>query len=120
MSAHFLLMKSYYTTGKYAKLYVKEIIKLHGAPLSINSDSGSYFTSHFLRSFQSGIGTKVKLSTAFHHQKDGKAERTIQTIEYMLRACVITFKRNWDDHTPLIEFSYINSYHSSIAMEPFE
>ncbi|WMV58614.1 hypothetical protein MTR67_051999 [Solanum verrucosum] len=51
---------------------------------------------------------------------DGQAEFTIQTLEDMLRACVIDFKGNWDDHLPLIEFSYNNSYHSSIAMAPFE
>ena len=62
----------------------------------------------------------MKLSTAFHPQTDGQAERTIQTLEDMLRACVIDFKGNWDDHLPLIEFSYNNSYHSSIAMAPFE
>nr|XP_009774959.1 PREDICTED: uncharacterized protein LOC104224929 [Nicotiana sylvestris]XP_016436220.1 PREDICTED: uncharacterized protein LOC107762374 [Nicotiana tabacum] len=51
---------------------------------------------------------------------DGQAERTIQTLEDMLRACVIDFKGNWDDHLPLIEFAYNNSYHSSIKMAPYE
>ncbi|XP_060170518.1 uncharacterized protein LOC132601455 [Lycium barbarum] len=51
---------------------------------------------------------------------DGQAERTIQTLEDMLRACVLDFKGNWDDHLPLFEFSYNNSYHSSIHMAPFE
>ena len=62
----------------------------------------------------------MKLSTAFHPQTDGQAERTIQTLEDMLRECVIDFRGNWDDHLPLIEFSYNNSYHSSIGMAPFE
>ena len=119
-SAHFLPVKVSYSAEDYAKLYIKEIVKLHGAPLSIISDRGAQFTSHFWRSFQSGLGTQVKLSTAFHPQTDGQAERTIQTLEDMLRACVIDFKGNWDDHLPLIEFSYNNSYHSSIAMAPFE
>ncbi|XP_070019687.1 uncharacterized protein [Nicotiana sylvestris] len=51
---------------------------------------------------------------------DGQAERTIQTLEDMLRACVLDFKGNWDDHLPLIEFAYNNSYHSSIKMAPYE
>jgi len=119
-SAHFLPVKVSYSAEDYAKLYIKEIVKLHGAPLSIISDRGAQFTSHFWRSFQSGLGTQVKLSTAFHPQTDGQAERTIQTLEDMLRACVIDFKGNWDDHLPLIEFSYNNSYHSSIVMAPFE
>ena len=99
-SAHFLPVKVSYSAEDYAKLYIKEIVKLHGAPLSIISDRGAQFTSHFWRSFQSGLGTQVKLSTAFHPQTDGQAERTIQTLEDMLRACVIDFKGNRDDHLP--------------------
>ncbi|KAH0723069.1 hypothetical protein KY289_006113 [Solanum tuberosum] len=67
-----------------------------------------------------GLGSKVNLSTVFHPQTDGKAEHTIHTLEDMLRACVIDFKGNWDDHLPLIEFGYNNSYHSSIQMAPYE
>ena len=62
----------------------------------------------------------MNLSTAFHPQTDGQAERTIQTLEDMLRAYVINFKGSWDDHLPLIEFAYNNSYHSSIQMAPHE
>ena len=58
------------------------------------------------------------LSSAFHPQTDGQAERTIQTLEDMLRDCALDFKRSWDDHLPLIEFAYNNSFHSSIGMAP--
>ena len=88
--------------------------------LSIISDRRAQFTSYFWRSFQKSIGTQVKLSTAFHPQTDGQTERTIQTLEDMFRVCVIDFRGNWDDHLPLIEFSYKNSFHSSIGMAPFE
>ena len=60
------------------------------------------------------------LSFAFHPQTDGQAERTIQTLEDMFRACALEFKGSWDDHLPLIEFAYNNSFHSSIGMAPFE
>ena len=60
------------------------------------------------------------MSTAYHPQSDGQSERTIQTIEDMLRVCAIDFEGNWDDHVPLIEFAYNNSYHSSIGMPPYE
>ena len=60
------------------------------------------------------------LSSAFHPQTDGQAERTIQTLEDMLRACALDFKGSWDDHLPLIEFAYNNSFHSSISMAPFK
>ncbi|WMV25734.1 hypothetical protein MTR67_019119 [Solanum verrucosum] len=89
-------------------------------PFSIISDRGTQSTSQFWKSFHKGLGTKVKLSTTFHPQTDGKEESTIQTLEDMLRACLIDFKGTWDDYLPLIEFAYNNSYHSSIGMKPFE
>ena len=62
----------------------------------------------------------MDLSTAFHPQTDGQSERTIQVLEDMLRACAIEFGGQWDSFLPLVEFSYNNSYHSSIDMAPFE
>ncbi|WMV46564.1 hypothetical protein MTR67_039949 [Solanum verrucosum] len=87
-------------------------------PLSIISDRGPQLTSHFWKSFQKGRGTQVNLSTTFHPQKNGQAERTIQTLEDILRACVINFKCSWDDHLSLIKFTYNNSYHIQLA--PYE
>ena len=101
-SAQFFLVKSNYTTEDYARIYNNEIVSLQGIPLSIISDRGSQFTSHFWKDFQKRLGTQVKLSTVFHPQTDGQAERTIQTLEHMLRVCVIDFKESWDDHLPLI------------------
>ena len=119
-SAHFLPMKETFSMEQLAKLYVNEIVSLHGIPLSIVSDRDSRFTSHFWSSFQKAMGTRLNLSTAYHPQTDGQSERTIQTMEDMLRACVIDFGGNWDEHLPLIEFSYNNSYHTSINAAPFE
>ena len=66
------------------------------------------------------MGTRLHFSTAFHPQTDGQSERNIQTLEDMLRACVIEFKGSWDTHLSLMEFAYNNSYQSSIGMSPFE
>nr|GEU66032.1 putative reverse transcriptase domain-containing protein [Tanacetum cinerariifolium] len=60
------------------------------------------------------------MSTTYHPETDGQSERTIQTLEDMLRACVIDFGKGWEKHLPLVEFSYNNSYHSSIKAAPFE
>lgn len=60
------------------------------------------------------MGSKILLSTAYHLQTNGKSEKTIQKLEYMLRACVIDFGSNWDKHLSLVEFVYNNSYYSSI------
>jgi len=111
-SAHFLPVKTTHSAEDYAKLYFQEVVRLHGVPVSIISDRVS-FTAQFWKSFQKGLGSNVNLSTAFHPETDGQAERTIQTLEDMLRACVISFKGNWYDYLPLIEFAYSNSYHSA-------
>ncbi|WMV18493.1 hypothetical protein MTR67_011878 [Solanum verrucosum] len=118
-SAHFIPVKVSYVAENYAKLYLKEMVRLNGLPLSIISDRGTQFTSQFWKSFQKGLGTRVKLNTAFHPQTDRQVKRTIQTLDDMMRACFIDFKDNLDDHLPLIEFTYNNSYHSSICMAPF-
>ncbi|GJY90517.1 putative reverse transcriptase domain-containing protein [Tanacetum coccineum] len=86
----------------------------HGVPVSIISDRDGRFTSHLWQAFQEALGTRLDMSTAYHPQTDGQSERTIQTLEDMLRACVMDFGGSWDTHLPLIEFSYNNSYHTSI------
>ena len=104
-SAHFIPVKSTYIAENYVRHYIDEIVRWHGIPLSIISDRGAHFTSHFWRSFKKNIGSQVKLSTSFHPQTDGQAEGTIQTLEDMYRECVIDFRGNWDNHLPLIELS---------------
>ena len=119
-SAHFIPINERYSLEKLANLYIKEIVSRHGVPVSIVSDRDPRFTSRFWKSFQECLGTKLNMSTAYHPQTDGQSERTIQTLEDMLRVCVVDFKGNWDDYLPLIEFSYNNSFHASIGMPPFE
>jgi hypothetical protein len=119
-SAHFLPINERYTVDRLVDIYMKEIVARHGVPVSIVSDRDPRFNSRFWRSFQECAGTKLNMSTAYHPQTDGQSERTIQTLEDMLRVCAIDFKGNWDDHLPLIEFSYNNSFHASIGMPPYE
>ncbi|KAI3825909.1 hypothetical protein L1987_07638 [Smallanthus sonchifolius] len=119
-SAHFLPIREDYKVEKLARIYIDEIVSRHGVPLNIISDRDARFASRFWQSLQKALGTRLDLSTAYHPQTDGQTERTIQTLEDMLRACVIDFGGNWDSHLTLIEFSYNNSYHTSINMAPFE
>ena len=119
-SGHFLAVKETFSLQRLAELFVQEIVRLHGVPVSIVSDRDARFTSKFWRSLQQALGTKLHFSTAFHPQTNGQSERTIQTLEDMLRSCVMQFKGNWDSHLPLVEFTYNNSFHSSIGMAPFE
>ncbi|GJS51708.1 putative reverse transcriptase domain-containing protein [Tanacetum coccineum] len=119
-SAHFLPMREDYKMERLARLYLNEIVARHGVPISIISDRDSRFTSRFWQSMQEALGTRLDMSTAYHPQTDGQSERTIQTLEDMLRACVLDFGGSWDVHLPLVEFSYNNSYHSSVRCAPFE
>src|SRR5919202_1970078 len=119
-SARFIAIKETVPTKKLARIYVNEVVVHHGLPLSIISDRDGRFTSHFWKSLQECLGTRLDISTAYHPQTDGQSERTIQTLEDMLRACVIDFGKGWDKHLPLAEFSYNNSYHASIKAAPFE
>ncbi|GJV43031.1 putative reverse transcriptase domain-containing protein [Tanacetum coccineum] len=105
---------------KLARMYLKEVVTKHGIPVSIIYDRDPRFASNFWKSLQKALGTSLDMSTAYHPQTDGQSERTIQTLEDMLRACVIDFGNGWVKHLPLVEFSYNNSYHASIKAAPFE
>ncbi|GKD23107.1 ty3-gypsy retrotransposon protein [Tanacetum coccineum] len=119
-SAHFLPMREDYKIDRLDRLYLNEIVARHGVPISIISDRDSQFTSRFWQSMQEVLGTRLDMSTTYHPQTDNQSERTIQTLEDMLRACVLDFERSWDVHLPLVEFSYNNSYHSSVKCALFE
>ncbi|KAJ9564125.1 hypothetical protein OSB04_000091 [Centaurea solstitialis] len=119
-SAHFLAIQESFTSEQLVELYVKEVVKRHGVPVLIISDRDTRFTSRFWERFHADTGTRLHISTSYHPQTDGQSERTIQTLEDMLRACVHDFGGSWDTYLPLAEFSYNNSYHSSIGMPPYE
>ncbi|KAA0051054.1 pol protein [Cucumis melo var. makuwa] len=119
-SAHFVPGKSTYTASKWGQLYMTEIVRLHGVPVSIISDRDARFTSKFWKGLQLTLGTRLDFSTAFHPQTDGQTERLNQILEDMLRACVLEFSGNWDSHLHLMEFAYNNSYQAAIGMAPFE
>ncbi|GJY25232.1 putative reverse transcriptase domain-containing protein [Tanacetum coccineum] len=105
---------------KLARIYINEIVTRHGVPVSIILDHDGRFASHLWQALQKVLGTKLHMSTAYHPKTDGQSERTIQTLEDMLRDSVMDFGGSWDTHLPLVEFSYNNSYHTSIKCAPFE
>ncbi|KAA0059244.1 pol protein [Cucumis melo var. makuwa] len=119
-SAHFVPRKSTYTASKWGQLYMTEIVRLHGVPVSIVSDRDARFISKFWKGLQLTLGTRLDFSTAFHPQTDGQTERLNQILENMLRACVLEFSGSWDSHLHLMEFAYNNSYQATIGMAPFE
>ncbi|GKD27204.1 putative reverse transcriptase domain-containing protein, partial [Tanacetum coccineum] len=119
-STHFLAIREDYSMEKLARLYIDEIVARHDVPTLIISDRDGRFTSRFWQVMQKALGTRLDMSTAYHPRTDGQNKRTIQTLEDMLRACVINFGGSWNIHLSLAEFSYNNSYHSSIRCAPFE
>ncbi|GJY08502.1 putative reverse transcriptase domain-containing protein [Tanacetum coccineum] len=119
-SAHFIPTREIDSMETLTRLYIKEIVSQYGVPISIISDRDSHFTSRFWQSLQSAMGTQLDMSTTYHPETDGQSKRTIQTLEDMLRACVIDFGKGWERHLPLVEFSYNNNYHASIKATPFE
>ncbi|GKA22840.1 putative reverse transcriptase domain-containing protein [Tanacetum coccineum] len=107
-SAHFLPMREDDTLEKLTRLYLKEVVSKHGVPVSIISNRDGKFTSHFWKSLNKALGTQLDMSTAYHPKTDSQSERTIQKLEDMLRACALDFRKGWDKHLPLVEFSYNN------------
>jgi hypothetical protein len=119
-AAHFIPVKTTYNSAVLAELYMARIVCLHGVPKKIVSDRGTQFTSHFWQQLHEALGTHLKFSLAYHPQTDGQTERTNQILEDMLRACALQDKIGWDRRLPYAEFSYNNSYHTSLKMSPFQ
>lgn len=92
----------------------------YGVLVSIVSYRDPRFASRFWSGLQNAMGSRLCFSTTFHPQIDRQSERTIQSLEDMMIACVIDLKGSWDAHLPLIEFAYNNSYQASIQMVPFQ
>nr|GFB62933.1 retrotransposon protein, putative, Ty3-gypsy subclass [Tanacetum cinerariifolium] len=97
-SAHFLPIRKDYSVSRLAEIFQQEIVRLHGTPSAIVSDRDPRFTSRFWKGLRKAWGTRLKFSTTFHPQTDGQSERTIQTLEDMLRSCALEWSGNWDDY----------------------
>ena len=118
--AHFIPVKTTYSGAKLAELYMSRIVCLHGIPKKIVSDRGTQFTSKFWQKLHESMDTKLNFSSAYHSQTDGQTERVNQILEDMLRACALKYGKSWDKSLPYAEFSYNNSYQTSLQMSPFE
>ena len=95
-SAHFIAIRENSSAEKLADIYVSEIVARHGVLVTVISDRDVRFTSRFWGKFHEDLGTRLQFSTTFQPKRDGQSERTIQTLEDMLRACVLDFGGSWD------------------------
>ena len=106
--AHIIPIKSTHKTDDIAKIFMKEIFKLHGLPKAIIFNRDTKFTSNFWKDLFSYIGTKLNFNTAYHPENDGKTERVNQVLEDMLHMYVMGKPTKWEDYLLLVEFSYNN------------
>jgi len=89
-------------------------------PTKIVSDRDPLFIREFWRSLQAAFGINLNLNTAYHLQTDGQTERVNRILEDLLRACIFDFRGSWEQHLPLAEFTYNNSYQPSVGMALYE
>ena len=98
----FISVKSTHKTNDIAKIFMKEIFRLHGFPKAIVSNRDPKFTSNFWKGMFADLGTNLNFSIAYHPQTDGKTERVNQVLEYMLRMYVIDKPSKWEDYLHLV------------------
>lgn len=110
------------TAEKFATAFIAGYVRCHGLPVSIVSDRDARFTSNFRQSFCAQLGIKLQMSTAYHPQTDGQAEKANATLETFLKAYIAQLDdpARWDRLLPLAEFTYNASRHKAIGMSPFE
>jgi len=118
--AHFIPVKSTFSTSDVAQVFIRDVIRLHGVPKKIVSDKDENFTFKFWKELFSSLGTKLAFSTAYHLQTDGQTKRVNRILEDMLRMCVMCQQWKCEEYPPLVEFTYNNGYQESLRMSPFE
>jgi hypothetical protein len=118
--AHFILVKTTYSSARLVELYMERMLCLHEMPKKIVSDRGSQFTTRFWQKLHECLDTRLDFSSAYHPQIDGQTKRTNQVLEDMLRACALKHGGSWDKSLPYVEFSFNNIYQASLKMSPFE
>jgi hypothetical protein len=117
---HFIPVRTTHKATNIAKIYMREVARLHGVPKAIVLDIDPKFTSNFWKGLFKGFGTNLNLSTTYHPESHEKTKRTNRIIEDMLRMYVIDQPSKWEDYIHLVEFSYNNGYLASFKMSPFE
>ena len=117
---HFIPVNSMHKIDDIAKIFMKDIFKLHGLPMAIVFDRYVKFTSNFWKGLFVDLGTKLNFSTAYHPYIDGQIERVNQVLEDMLRMYVIDKPTKCEDYLHLVKFSYKNGHQASLGMSPYE
>ncbi len=107
------------TASDLARIFIREVVRLHGVPATLVSDRDARFTAHLWRAIWEAFQTKLHMSTSFHPQSDGQTEKANQTLEDMIRAYVNPVHDDWDIYLPLVEIAYNSSVQASTGYSPF-
>jgi hypothetical protein len=116
---HFVACKTSIDAPTTARLFLENVVRLHGMPERIISDRDPRFTAHFWQAFWKGLGTTLSMSTAYHPQTDGQTENANRTLEMMLRAVVNFEQDDWEDHLPAAELATNNATNATTGLSPF-
>ena len=117
---HFAAVLTAFTAYNMARLYVHNVIRLHGTQREIASDRDTLFTSAFWEELTASLGTKIATSTAFHRASDGQTEKTNRTREEMLKHFISPTQDEWDQHLDAAEFAINNAWQESVQNTPFK
>ena len=118
--AHFMSLSHPFTAKSIAENFIEGVVKLHGMPKTIVSDRDPIFISKFWQEFFTMSGTKLKMSSAYHPQTDGKTEVVNRCLEQYLKSFVHQWPRKWNSYLPLAEFWYNTTFHISTGITPFQ
>jgi hypothetical protein len=118
--SHFILVKRPYTASTIAKLFMENIVKLHGIPTSIVTDIDAIFVSNFWKEFFTSYKIDLKYTAAYYPQTDGQSERVNQCLEMYLRCVVHASPKEWKSWLWLAELWYNTSLHASLGSTPFK
>src|SRR5437588_12970969 len=108
------------SSSEFAQVFLEYYVRLHGLPDLIISDHDVLFTSQFWKELMKIWKTKLAMSTAFHPQTNGQAEKANSIVECYLRAYATNRQRSWNKLLPLAEFAYNSTVQAAIQMNPFE
>ena len=118
--SHFIPFRDTYDVTYVARVFIYEIVRLHGFLKKIISERDHTFTSILWTRMQSALGTQLNLSSTYHPETNGQTERVNQVIKDMLRMYVMDHQTQWEKYLPLVEYAYNNSHHSSIGRIPYQ